>query len=545
MRPHTKSLIYFLVAAAMFVGAGLCVSRINQQRKADQLVAAELPEAAQPGLMLGPLLAIGRAPAVDYLWLRATKLKDEGRYFDAYQLAEAIGRLEPRFAAAWAFNAWNMAYNISVTLRSPEERWRWVRNGIELLRDQGIPKNPRNTQMYKELAWIFFHKIGDFLDDAHWYYKNQLALMMEDILGPGPTHDYAAMAAMPPTWEELAASPDVKAVVRVFATLGEHIDKPGVFLGLLGRDNLSRDLTAALSDAKARAVRRRIELFWRTRRLRDEVKLDPARIVRLCEAYGPIDFRLGEAHALYWASLGVEIGADPRVAVDVDRLNTDRIELYCLQNFYRRGRLVLSPSAREGEPPLLLPDVRFADTLRRAFLAVSKRYAKPGRDEGPVVMNFQSAFINFMRDAVVRFNEAGQLAKSREYYDFLVKHYPDDAYKEGYEAFLLKEWREDQQVPMFQVVDHRLVTLIAQGVQLIAYGEYEQGQAAIAYADRLWHDYEKQVVAKSRHLRPFRSLYEYIVHEMGSRMRPESYQRVLKYTGFRRPTTTATAPVNR
>src|SRR5262249_25134792 len=187
---------------------------------------------AQPGMMLGPLLAVGRAPIVDYLWMRASKLKEEGRYFDAYQLAETIGKLQPRFAAVWAFNAWNMSYNISVALRTPEDRWRWVWNGIVLLRDQGIPRNPRNVQMYKELAWIFFHKFGDYMDDFHMYYKLQLALLMEDIVGRGPDADYDGMAAAPMSWAELVSDAPIAELVQKFQTEAkEDIAKPGIYLG--------------------------------------------------------------------------------------------------------------------------------------------------------------------------------------------------------------------------------------------------------------------------------------------------------------------------
>ena len=39
-------------------------------------------------------------------------------------------------------------------------------DGYELIRDRGIPINPNNTQLYRELAWILFHKVGDFMDDV-------------------------------------------------------------------------------------------------------------------------------------------------------------------------------------------------------------------------------------------------------------------------------------------------------------------------------------------------------------------------------------------
>jgi hypothetical protein len=441
----------------------------------------------------------------------------------------------------WAFNAWNMAYNISVTLRTPEERWRWVKNGIELLRDRGIPRNPRNTQMYRELAWIFFHKVGDFLDDQHWYYKLQLALMMEDILGPGPEHDYQALADAPHDWPTLVADQQIAELVRRFSDLGHDVSRPGVFFGLLNRNDLPEETASLLNDESSREALRRIELFWRAKRLRDEVKLDPARIVDLREAYGPVDFRLAEAHALYWASMGVEIGTDRRTAFELDKLNTSRIEFYCLQNFFRQGRLIMSPSAHLGEPPMLMPDIRFADRYRQTLMAISERFPKQ-EAEGAVGMNFQSALINFMREASLRFNEAGRIDKSREYFDWLVQNYPDSYYDGGYEMFIRRQWEEDQKFSHRRSATARIMALVSEGVQMIAYGEYEDGAARVAYARRLWRDYEKAVVAETRRLHPFDTIYEYVVHELGSQMRPETYERLLRHTGFTRPAQRMVSP---
>ena len=57
---------------------------------------------------------------------------------------------------------------------------------VTLLRDKGIQYNPTSVAIYKELAWIYWHKIGDILDDEHLNYKKALAIEMEQVLGPPP-----------------------------------------------------------------------------------------------------------------------------------------------------------------------------------------------------------------------------------------------------------------------------------------------------------------------------------------------------------------------
>lgn len=523
---------------AQRVAGGLLVTNPLATKEPD---AAGSSASAQPGMLLGPLLAIGRAPIVDFLWMRASKLKEEGRYFDAYQLAELIGRLQPRFAAVWGFNAWNMAYNISVTLRPPEERWRWVWNGIVLLRDQGIPQNPRNAVMYKELAWIFFHKVGDYMDDAHYYYKLQLALLMQDIIGAGGSADYEGMAAAPTNWATLAADPAVAAEVKAFAEEAKaDISKPGVYLGLQAQAEPSHELSALLSNETTASVRKQIENFWRAKRLREEMKLDPVRIVELRKVFGPLDFRTPEANAIYWATMGTQVSEGNRLAVDIDLLNTDRIYLYCLQSLFRRGKLVMSPRAKEGEPPMMLPDVRFAPIMREAFLAASKKLPKqPG--EGPVHTNFESAYINFMREAILRFNEAGQLATSREWFDSLKKDYPAAEYNGGYEKFVSSQWLKVQDFTQLRDVENRLLSALEKAVQLMAYGDDSEAATYVAFAKRMHEKYEKEQNNERYRMRPFNVMYEYVVHGMGQYLPEAQYERVLKITGFKRPPATQPA----
>ncbi|XOV75048.1 MAG: hypothetical protein ACFHWZ_16550 [Phycisphaerales bacterium] len=156
---------------------------------------------------------------VNYLWMRADRLKQEGKFHEAYELSAAITRLQPRFPRVWSFHAWNMAYNISVATSTREERWQWVKAGIELLRQEGIPKNPNDVQLHRELAWIFNHKVQGFMDDANRYYKKQLAREWHMLLGEPPrlqSGNEAATQQMVDWLEEVVSAPE---------TLGGVIDR--------------------------------------------------------------------------------------------------------------------------------------------------------------------------------------------------------------------------------------------------------------------------------------------------------------------------------
>ncbi len=159
------------------------------------------PEAAlqaieeAPPLVAFTTVALGgfQGLIADLLWLRVSRLQDQGHYFEIVQLADWITKLEPRFTEVWAYHAWNMAYNISVMFPDPDDRWRWVQHGIHLLRDEGIRYNPADPSLYRELGWIYQHKIGRHWDDANMTYKWNLAQTMSPVLAEGRLdHERAA-----------------------------------------------------------------------------------------------------------------------------------------------------------------------------------------------------------------------------------------------------------------------------------------------------------------------------------------------------------------
>lgn len=568
MRPSTRKWLYAFLSLVLLVCAGLQVAPLDALRKKHQLVMPPLPKTVRPSMFLSPLLALGRAPLVDYLWLRATQLKEEGRFFDAYQLSGMICELQPKFASVWAFQGWNMAYNISVTLKSPEERWRWVKNGYELIRDKGIPLNPNNTQLYRELAWILFHKVGDFMDEWHAYYKLQFALQMEDILGPPSEgfvkpgqvpgdyyreYDFGPLAAAPLTFEELHRKPGVADFTVKLKTFGFDASENGVFLNLLTglaegtievpgaapgqQENKLHALRALMADPTTQDARRSIELFWRAYRLRNDVKLDPARIVNIEKEFGVrFDFRLAESQALYWANMGMEKGLDKRVTVDVHRLNTNRIEFFCLQKMFHRGRLAMSKDAKLGEPPLLSPDIRFVPVLFDAYVRDSKEYLKDERQKNPVSENFRTGFVGFLRSSILRYHELGLNDEAKKYFNWLKENYPDPMYAKGFDGFLYEQTKFDRGLDDYRTVLARMDALIRRGLVQYAYGEDEEAVRYITRAKQLYEGYHKSVVSERMKFPfTFAEIVERLADEIGGQMYRGSYELIRKKLGLPPP----------
>jgi len=159
------------------------------------LLRARRPAAA-PVLAEGVLAAVGglRSIAAEVIWFRADRLQEEGRYVELVQLASALTFMEPHTPEVWSYAAWNLAYNVSVMMTLPEDRWHWVEAGIRLLRDEGLVLNPKSPELCRELAWMFELKIGTDLDSAAATYRRKWKETVEDVKRRG-------------AWEELRMDP--------------------------------------------------------------------------------------------------------------------------------------------------------------------------------------------------------------------------------------------------------------------------------------------------------------------------------------------------
>lgn len=445
-----------LVAILLLWVSSTRLDYINSVRKDMKLTMDEPLENAPPSLAFATV-AMGafRGLVVDILWIRADYLKEQGQFFDAKQLAEWITVLQPRFASVWDFHAWNMAYNISVAMPAsqPQDRWRWVRNGYELLRDKGIPKNPKSISLYRSLAWIFQHKMGSISDDAHRYYKLQLANEMQPLLGDTSYEYFQALAQAPTKLSEILAKPevakfisDLKSADNSFANDKTLVDN---YLSLQQRPSRFNEDAFSVAD-RYRGTKglMAFDIFAKAYHLRSTWKLDPEFMMELNDHYGPVDpedpnrhlaldWRNPEVHAIYWAAKGLEIAS--RNNFSIEELNTDRIIFHSLQNLYSRGKMIIYPpppqqdienlsaeriAVVDQDRVFLFPDLRMFAPYKKAMLTVVDKYNQGDINKG-ATSSLSISYRNMLKNAVLMFYQAGHKTYAQKIYAEVKQRYPD------------------------------------------------------------------------------------------------------------------------
>ena len=525
-----------VLAIGLCIGAGMQLDSINRQRM-DMNLVIDRPEDLPPSLLLATV-ATGafRGLAVDVLWMRADKLKDEGLFFDARQLAEWITILQPRFSSVWEFHAWNMAYNISVAIPAtqPDERWRWVRNGYELIRDEAIGKYKlKNITLYHEMARIFQHKMGGVSDDVHKYYKLQLATGMEPLLNSQDNQldsqdnrYFKALAEAPVGWRQINTDPNVARLVKALKSADPNFSDDDEFVSnyLSLRQNSSRYARAAgetIDDFRGSDVLKKFDIFAKAHYLRKVWKLDPALMRQLNDTYGPVDFtdpnrhlpldwRHPDSHAIYWAVKGLRIAAQEKAReIEMDETNTDRIVGHSLQNLFRNGKLIIrdvsmevpaddfsqGPRMQMFQEVFLRPDLRMFEPYNKSVLKILKKY----KDDRGTYESMRNGYRNMLINALFSFYQSGHKLQAQNIYNKLREGWPDlPEFKVSLVAFARARMLEELENIDITNAKEQIILMLRESFFLYAIGDDEAAAGRESLARQVHGYYQGKYLDENR-----------------------------------------------
>ena len=474
-----KRINQFILALAVTVGLLAAIifvrSRMSSIIREDKLVDESFVEEGAPPLVAFTTVALGgfRGLIADILWLRLISLQEQGKYFEMVQLADWVQKLQPKFAGASAYLGWNMAYNISVTCKRQEDRWRWIHRGIETLRS-AIAMSPNDPQLYKELGWIYQHKLGNVLDDAQRYYKYEMA---KDLLFVYGTRypDWQAFADAPENEQAFLALYPKEKDSRFWTAMqkagyGDLQSLTGEFR-LSGSlpENLVRELPA--KDAKA------LENYLRASWLRTKYLLDPKVVVSINKEYadGELDWLLPETFALYWAVQGLAHSPDR------ESLECERMIIQSLNVSFTNGRMLL-PRNQASMDFILVPNPAVGPVLRKKVQEVLKATERS--------ISFRAGYENFLKNAMVVMFSYGRKVQAFEFYkEFCREFLKKPARESEFLPFVLAEWEEDLRDGGYKQGNQQITAMITRACELLAYGDRDAAAAHLALAKRRYDNY--------------------------------------------------------
>lgn len=204
--------------AAATLAAGLLLTR----RAVPPTVGADSPA------LSAALVALGgsRGILAEILWWRIGDLQRQSRYAELVPLTDLLVTLDPSSADAWAYNAWNLAYNVSAAHQDPAERWRWVRKGLDLL-TRGLGFAPADPTLLRQIGWFWEDKIGGDNDTAAPHYRAHV----RDIPPPEGAEAFAARLGGVADWDD----PRLRALFW-YDRSGNPFDTLRATVALLSRD---------------------------------------------------------------------------------------------------------------------------------------------------------------------------------------------------------------------------------------------------------------------------------------------------------------------
>jgi hypothetical protein len=352
--------------------------------------------------------------------------------------------------------AWNMAYNISVKCKDFEERWKWVQRGLALLH-KGLDANPGEVNIYKELAWFFRHKIGQNLDDAHMLYKIRWAQQMQNVLGGHP--DFAALIN-PRTPEEQN----------------------------------------------------------RARTLREEYHMDPAIIQEIDQTYGPLDWRLPDAHAIYWAEMGVRNGTQQ------DKDLTRRFCYALMRQVCLRGGALPSWVTNVTEDNFILwPNLDLVPKAVNSFESVKSEVL----NKTPV----ETAEKNYLRETIALMYEYNRTRDAEHWFNYLKTTFTNALFNDEtnltLEAYATKQIQTEVADLDPNKATAFILGLITQEYLCLIADDDDRAENFKRMAELVWQGYQSRLPKEINNqkrisLRPMAQLESDELDDLESRLSPQA-----------------------
>jgi hypothetical protein len=271
------------------------------------------------------------------------------------------------------------------------------------------------------------------------------------------------------------------------------------------------------------------ELKRRAEELRTRYKMDPGLMREVDELYGPLEWRLPEAHAIYWAHKGLKYSRKS------DLITLRRVIYQSMQMSVLRGRLISVDPLRFG------PDL---DKAVRANAAYEQMIA----EETELKHAVQTAHRGFLRELVYLCYSHNRIAEANDWFAILKQRYPETIRPDvTMEQFSLERIAGNLQSASHDRTKAFIEGILIQHYHSLAFDEDDRAEGLDRMARNLWNIYMERSgrIREAIKLAPFDEMKASALHEVlseTSALRPQLKARLRTRLGIAAP---ASSPVDK
>jgi hypothetical protein len=156
---RNRKIAYLLAVVGLFTGLLVLSGSLDRRAEEYKLAQKSLGN-VNPVSGTAQVVLMGfRGVAVTFLWQEAIDLKKKERWFEIRPVLESITLLQPNFLEPWTHQAWNMAYNIAAEWESVPDKYYWISQGVDFMKN-ACKANRDKPDLEWYTGWIYHNRMG-------------------------------------------------------------------------------------------------------------------------------------------------------------------------------------------------------------------------------------------------------------------------------------------------------------------------------------------------------------------------------------------------
>jgi hypothetical protein len=219
----------------------------------------------------------------------------------------------------------------------------------------------------------------------------------------------------------------------------------------------------------------------------------------LMEKFGPMDWRIVDAHSLYWVTQAIIQGKETINQFGNDKTNTARLIFFSLRNLYLRNKLIFEPYPPQIQFSYInfAPDPNFIEPLHQAFLLYGPMLDPDTQGIPGAGDTYKTGHVNFLTEGIRMLWLSDRTREADHYYEFLRETYGKNdmgeielRYAAPLEDYVKATFYEGIEGP--RETDTAIRSLLVNAYDELAAGNLVRYDNVVGFALDLYNEYAKE-----------------------------------------------------